>query len=166
MKLFILTLALLFATSSPVSSQSPNAKQPASTASQTRAEKKLEREILKVESQFRQALAKCDTAALERLLADYYADSYAGGGRAVGKKGTIARCHETSVPYYSIEKDRKISVRADIVVIEGYAEARPESGSDVQEEERSDLFVKRYWTRKNGRWQLVAQTVAEPDMAS
>jgi hypothetical protein len=170
MKLLILALALLIATSPLAGGQ----KKPLPPKSESPPGKKVAREILKMESQLKQALAKCDTSLLDRLLADYYADSYEGSDRAVGKKGTIQRCKADSVPYYSIDEDLKLTVRADIVFVEGISKVRPNSGThtDVGPEtdagrdnrEREEVRVKRLWTKKDGRWLLIAQSI-EPAKA-
>jgi hypothetical protein len=169
MKLLSLTLAALIATSPLAVGQ----KKPVTPKSESPPSKKVAREILKMESQLKQALAKCNTVLLERLLADYYADSYEGSGRAVGKKGTIQRCKDDSVPYYSIDEDLKLTVRADIVFVEGISKVKPNSGiqTDAGREadagrddsrntrEREEVRVKRLWTKKDGRWLLIAQSI-------
>jgi hypothetical protein len=137
--------------------------------SESRPSKKIAREILKMESQLKEALAKCNTVLLDRLLADYYADSYEGSERAVGKKGTIQRCKDDLVVYYSIDGDLKLTVRADIVFVEGISKARPNSGTQTDvgletdagrdNRERQEVRVKRLWTKKDGRWLLIAQSI-------
>jgi hypothetical protein len=129
-----------------------------SAISQTGVSKKLEREILNAENQLRQAIARRDTALLGHLLTDYYADTYEGSDRAVSKNVTMARCKSGGLQYYSIEENREISVRADIVVIEGLSHTT--SGANDAMVGRQ-VHVKRLWTKKQGSWQLVAQ-VLEP----
>jgi hypothetical protein len=170
MKLLILTLAVLIATSPLAIGQ----KKPVLPSSEARPSKKVAREILKMESQLKQALAECNTGLLDRLLADYYADSYEGSERAVGKKWTIERCKVDSVPYYSIDEDLKLTVRADIVFVEGISKVKPNSGTHTdagletdagrENREREEVRVKRLWTKKDGRWLLIAQSI-EPAKA-
>lgn len=156
----LLALVLLLAPASLVSAQ----KKPLPPTSETHPNKKIERELLKMESQLKEALEKCNTKSLDRLLADYYADSYEGGDRATGKKWTIEHCRDGVVPYYSIDEDRELSVRVDIVFIEGISKVRPDdkAGRDNKEREK-EVRVKRLWTKKNGRWLLIAQTLEPMD---
>jgi hypothetical protein len=150
--LLIHIFAWSFAASSLGVAQKVNQKVVAQP-SEMRVNKKMEREILKMEDQLRRALVKCDTVMLDRILADYYADAYEGSERAIAKKGTIARCKDGAGIYYAIDDERDLSVRVDIVVIEGIS--RVNSGN---KEAEPKLRVKRYWTKKEGRWQLIAQT--------
>lgn len=165
MKLLILVLAVLIASSPLAVGQ----KKPVPPSSEARPSKKIAREILKMESQLKQALEKCNTELLDRLLADYYADSYEGSESAFGKKRTIQRCQDDSVPYYSIDEDLKLTVRADIVFVEGISKVKPNSGTDTDtrpetdagrdKREREEVRVKRLWTKKGGRWLLIAQSI-------
>jgi|SRR6185503_17164093 len=123
----------------------------------TSINKKLEREILKAEKLLGKAIAKRDVAALNRLLTDYYADSYEGSERATTKQTALDRCHNGTLDFYRINAQRTISVNADIVTVEGVA--RSERQSEHEAEAETEIRVKRLWTRKDGRWQLVAQTV-------
>lgn len=151
-KLLNLALALLFVPAPLVVAQ----KKPLPPISDAHANKKIEREILKAENQLKQALEKCNNASLNRILADYYADSYEGSDRAVGKRWTIDHCGDSQARYFSIDEHREISVRVDIVFIEGISKVRSDAGSKEGEKE---MRVKRLWTKKDGRWQLVAQTL-------
>lgn len=168
MKTFILALMFLI-TAAALTAQAQ--KKPLPPTSEAQVSKKTEREILKVENQLKQALAKCNTASLERLLADYYADSYEGSEKAVGKKWTIEHCRDGAVPYYSIDEDRELSVRVDIVFIEGVSKVRPAPGlgekADSEDKEgEKETRVKRLWTKKGGRWLLVAQMLEPVDEES
>jgi Na+-transporting NADH:ubiquinone oxidoreductase subunit NqrC len=127
------------------------------------AEKKLQREILKAEASLGNAIAKRDATALAQLLTDYYADAFEGSERATNKKATLARCKNGDLRFYRIKEHRTVSSSVDIVTIEGIAEnPAHEKGKSEREEE---VHVKRLWTRKDGRWQLVGQTIgpAEED---
>ena len=168
MKLLILALAVLIASLPLAFGQN----KPVPPNSEARPSKKIAREILKMESQLKQALAKCNTVLLDRLLADYYADSSEGSERAVGKKSTIERCRDDSVHYYSIDEDLKLTVRADIVFVEGISKVRRNSGTQTDvgletdagrdNNEREEVRVKRLWTKKDGRWLLIAQSIGPP----
>ena len=156
MRLFNFCLAILFAAATHAGAQSP-AEEPASKTIRTRIDKKLEREILKMEDQLRQATLKCDPTSLDRLLADYFASAYEGSERGTSKKDTLALCRAGTLSYYGIEDERTMSVRSEIVVIEGDSKAQQRSGTDNKEE--SEAHVKRLWTKKAGRWLLIAQTL-------
>jgi hypothetical protein len=156
MKLFNFCVAILFAAAAPAWAQRP-AEEPASKTIRTRIDKKLEREILKMEDQLRQATLKCDSTSLDRLLADYFASAYEGSERGTSKRDTLALCRAGTLSYYGIEDERAISVRSEIVVIEGDSNVQQRSGTDNQEE--SETHVKRLWSKKAGRWLLIAQTL-------
>jgi hypothetical protein len=128
-----------------------------SQESKTSSNKKLEREILKAENQLGKAIAKRDVKALNKILTDYYAASYEGSERASTKKTALNRCLDGTLDFYRINSKRTISRSADIVTIEGVA--RSERKSQSQAESESEVRVKRLWTKKNGRWQLVAQSL-------
>jgi hypothetical protein len=160
MRLFNFCLAILFAAATCAWAQSP-AEEPASKTIRTPIDKKLEREILKMEDQLRQATLKCDLTSLDRLLADYFASAYEGSERGTSKKDTLALCRAGTLSYYGIEDERTISVRSEIVVIEGDSKAQQRSGTDNKEE--SETHVKRLWTKKAGRWLLIAQTLQPLD---
>ena len=123
----------------------------------TSVQKKLEREILKAEASLRNAIAKRDATALAKLLTDYYADAFEGSERATNKKATLARCKNGELQFYGITEHRTISSSVDIVTIEGVGET-PEHKKGGAEKE-TEVHVKRLWTKKDGRWQLVGQTI-------
>ena len=123
----------------------------------TSAEKKLEREILKAEASLGKAIAKRDATALAKLLTDYYADAFEGSERATNKKATLARCQNGELPFYGITEHRTITSSVDIVTVEGIGE-NPEHNKGKTEKDE-EVHVKRLWTKKGGRWQLVGQTI-------
>jgi hypothetical protein len=155
-----ITIMISLALASTIIAQQAQWKNAPAT-SQSRADKKLEREVLSAENQFKQAIVKRDVTLLERILADYYADSYEGSDRAVSKKLAVTRYQNGVLPYYSIDENRKISVRADIVVIEGISHTHKSVTNDVTTDVASgrQTYVKRLWTKKQGSWQLIAQTL-------
>ena len=126
-----------------------------------RIDRKLEREIRAAEDRLRRAIEKRDAASLDLLLADYYADGYEGSERAIGKKVTLAQCKSGTLHFYEIEKGWKLTVRGDLLQVEGVAqeEAKPQ----VDNEFAADVHITRLWTRKNGSWQLIAQTLGAPE---
>jgi ketosteroid isomerase-like protein len=148
--LWLVVLTSLSAIAQPVLSS-------ASQATKTGSSKKLEREILKAESLLGKAIAKRDVKALDKMLTDYYADSYEGSERASTKKTALDRCLGGTLEFYRIDSERTITSSADIVTVEGVArsERKPQSGAESE----SEVRVKRLWTKKNGRWQLVAQSL-------
>jgi len=129
----------------------------ATQATKTGSSKKLEREILKAESLLGKAIAKRDVKALDKMLTDYYADSYEGSERASTKKTALDRCLGGTLEFYGIDSERTITSSADIVTVEGVARSERKSQSGAESE--SEVRVKRLWTKKNGRWQLVAQSL-------
>src|SRR5260370_10226468 len=156
MRLLNFCLALLFVSSSPAWGQRP-VEEPISRTTRTRVDKRLAREILKMEDQLRQASLKCDAASLDRLLADYFDSAYEGSEKGTSKRATLALCRAGTLSYYEIEDEKAINVRSEIVVIEGNSKAPQRSGTDNKEE--SEIHVKRLWTKKDSRWLLVAQTL-------
>jgi hypothetical protein len=163
MRLFHLTLIVAFMTSLPAVAQS-TVSEGAAKKPKTASQKKLEREILKAENLLGKAILKRDVTALDKLLTDYYADAFEGSERAATKKTILARCKDGSLHFYGLNEERSITVSADIVTIEGNAAAPGEK--ETQAEKETDVHVKRLWTKKNGRWQLVGQTVGPADEES
>jgi hypothetical protein len=128
--------------------QQSNAAAPAKTPN----DKKLEREFKTAEARLGKAIRKRDTVALEKLPADYYADSHEGSERAIGKQRTIANLKSGLLRYYQIAEDQKFTVSVDIMQIEGVSKFK-------EANQESELYVTRLWTKKDGRWQLIAQTL-------
>lgn len=155
MKILTGILSLVVLTS--LSSIAQPALSSASQESKTSSNKKLEREILKAESLLGKVIAKRDVRELNKILTDYYADSYEGSERATTKKTALDRCRDGTLDFYRINSERTISRSADIVTVEGVA--RSERKSESEPESESEVRVKRLWTKKIGRWQLVAQTL-------
>lgn len=156
----ILMLALI-TLPAPVQS---TVSQVASPKPQTASQKKLEREILKAENLLGKAIEKRDATALAKLLTDYYADAFEGAERATNKKVTLDRCRDGSLHFYRINEDRTITASADIVRVEGNSAGPGQKKTHAEKEE--DVRVKRLWTKKDRRWQLVGQTVGPADEAT
>jgi len=158
----LLNLAvILFCVASLPAATSSMARSP---MQKTSAEKKLEREILKAEASLGKAIARRDATALAKLLTDYYADAFEGSERATNKKTILARCKNGELLFYGITEHRTISSSVDIVTIEGIGEnpRHKKGGAEKQEE----VHVKRLWTKKDGRWQLVGQTIGPAEEES
>jgi hypothetical protein len=130
----------------------------------TSAEKKLEREILKAEASLGNAIARRDATALAKLLTDYYADALEGSERATNKKAILVRCKNGQLRYYRIKERRTITSSVDIVTVEGIAENAEHMKGKTEKEE--EVHVKRLWTKKDGRWQLVGQTIGPAEEES
>jgi hypothetical protein len=113
-------------------------------------------ELLQMESRFGLAVQKRDTAALAEILAEYYADAYDGSESAISKRSAIARTKAGILFFYRIEKEQQISRSLEIVTIQGLARDKPIQVSD-QEPEEKWIRVRRLWTKKDGRWLLIAQ---------
>jgi hypothetical protein len=160
MKIAKLVLILGLMTAVPAFSQA-HMSEGVSKKLKTASEKKLEREILKAELSLGKAIARRDVIALDKLLTDYYADAFEGSERALNKRATLARCRDGSLHFYKINEERTISLSVDIVTVEGNA-AAPDEKKTQREKER-DVHVKRWWTKKDGRWQLVGQTIGPAD---
>ncbi len=156
MRLLNLVLILAFLTSLPIVAQSTVSKAVAKKP-KTASEKKLEREILKMENLLGKAIVKRDVTSLDKLLTDYYADAFEGSERATTKKTTLARCKDGSLHFYKVNDERSITVSADIVTVEGNAAAPVQNETEGKKD--AAVHVKRLWTKKGGRWQLVGQTL-------
>ena len=66
-----------------------------------------------------------------------------------------AKCKTGTLDYYKIEDEKKLTVRGDIIQVEGVARTEEKSGTDTEIE--TDIHLKRLWTKKGGRWLLIAQ---------
>ena len=158
MNLATVLLLLFFSSAISTRTQTRRDELPLSPPKTVRVDKKLEREIRAAEDRLRLAIEKRDPDSLNLVLADYYADSHEGSDRAIGKETTLAKCKSGRLHFYQIEKDRKLTVRAELVQVTGVAreeEGKLQSDNDFA----ADVYVTRLWTKKDGRWQLIAQTL-------
>jgi ketosteroid isomerase-like protein len=155
MRLPIPALAILFAALSLAPAQTD--KKVLSQAPENHVDRKTEREILKMEDRLRRAVAKRDLGAIDRMLVDYYASSNEGSDRGIPKKATMAGYAKGTIPFYDISEERKLSVRGEFIIIEGISRIKPRA-VDTGNEER-EVRVKRFWAKKEGRWQVVIQTL-------
>ncbi len=159
MRLLNSILILAFITSVPAVGQSTESGT-ASKKPKTASEKKLEREILKMENLLGKAIVKRDVTSLDKLLTDYYADAFEGSERAANKKTILARCKEGSLHFYRVNEERTITVTADIVTVEG---TTAPVQNETEDKKDAAVHVKRLWTKKDRRWQLVGQTLGPAD---
>jgi hypothetical protein len=127
-------------------------------------DKKAQRQILKMEADFGRAIERRDAASLDRLLADYYADGNEGSESATAKEATLAHCKAGTLPYYRIYAERKFIVRSDIIEIQGTSRTEQKLITDNNAEQL--IRVRRLWTKKNGNWLLIAQTIGPVERES
>ncbi|HUS12517.1 MAG TPA: hypothetical protein VMZ30_18760 [Pyrinomonadaceae bacterium] len=109
-----------------------------------------------MEANFGRAIERQDAASLNRLLADYYADGNEGE-RAMAKKATLAHCKAGTLPYYRIQAERKFNARSGIIEVEGISRRKQTLVTDNDSPEL--IRVRRMWTKKEGNWLLIAQTI-------
>jgi hypothetical protein len=133
----------------------PAKEKPSNTEAEV--DPKIVHEILKMERQFAEAIKARDAGTLDRVLADYYADSREGSDSAISKKGTLARSQAGTLISYPIERQQKVTQRRDLVTVEGLSRNPPALVTDTEQEEQW-LHIRRLWTKNAGRWRLVAQT--------
>jgi hypothetical protein len=158
MNLLTVLLLLFFGFGIATRTQTQGDELPSRPPQTIRVDKKLEREIRAAEDRLRLAIQKSDPALLDLVLADYYADSSEGSDRAIGKETTLAKCKSGTLHFYQIKKDRKLTTRAELVQVAGAAseeEGKPQSDKDTA----ANVYVTRLWTKKDGRWQLISQTL-------
>jgi hypothetical protein len=124
-----------------------------------RIDKKVQREILKIEADLGRAIETRDAALLDRLLADYYSDAIEGSEKANAKQAVLARCVAGTLPFYKIDAERKFAVRSEIIEVEGVSRAKTKFVTDKDAEGLTR--VRRMWTRKDGKWLLIAQIIAQ-----
>ena len=140
--------------SGPAAAKSSSAATPAATSVDPATRK----DLLAAEARLAAAIEKRDMTVLDELLADYYADSRKGAKRAYDKKGTLARCREGRLPAYPLEPEAQLTRSGDVITVEG--QAKP-TGVELRTEEASGELVpvRHLWTKKDGRWLLVAQVI-------
>ena len=159
--LLLFLILFFFPPTIPIRAQALRATPSAPRSQKIRADRKLEREIRAAEHRLLKAIQKRDSASLDLLLADYYSDAYEGREQAIGKRATLAKCKRGTLHYYEIERGWKLTVRVDLVQVEGMANEEVKPGTDS--ELASDVHVMRLWTRQNGGWQLIGQTLGPPE---
>ena len=154
MKLFNVIMLLFFLLSAQPMAQTGPSPSAVST-SKSRINKRVEREVNKAEDLLEQAIRKRDVASLDLLLADYYADAYEGSEHASSKSATLAKCRAGTLDYYKIKNGKNLSVRGEIIQVEGLAKIEENSRNDRETE--TDIRLKQLWTKTGGRWLLISQ---------
>lgn len=131
---------------------------PAATAEAGRVDGATRSEVLAAEARLAAAIEKRDVILLEELLAEYYADSPNRAKRAYDKKGTLARCRDGRLPAYPLEPEAQLTRRGEIIAVEG--RGKP-TGAELRDDEAAagTVPVRHLWTKKDGRWLLVAQVI-------
>jgi hypothetical protein len=162
MKTFGLSLLVLCVLSLPTFAQTN--EHDSLRSPRVQIDKKVQRQILKMEADFGRAIERRDAASLDRLLADYYADGNEGSERATAKEATLAHCKAGTLPYYRIHAERKFIVRSDIIEIQGTSRAEQQLVTDNNAEPL--IRVRRMWAKKDGNWLLIVQTIGPVERAS
>lgn len=125
---------------------------------ETKIDAKTAAELLQAEDRFIIAIWNRDAKALSDLLADYYADSFRNGERAINKRGSIERAAEGKLSIYRVEKERKLIRSGDTFTVEGLAKkAKPLASEEDPKEEW--VHVRRLWLRQGDRWLAIAQII-------
>ena len=159
-----LLMSLMLASGIAMAEPSPSStKPPPKETPNPKLDPKTEAELLQAEDRFINAIRNGDAKELEKLLADYYADSAADEERAMNKQGALARVAAGNLPAYPIEaKGRRLTHSADIFTIEGQAKKLRSEDSDEPPKEEW-LQVRRRWTKQGDRWLLVAQRITSEE---
>jgi hypothetical protein len=123
---------------------------------------KTTKEVLEMEARFALAVEKHDGDALDKILADDYTDGYAGGERAISKRGAISIAKGEGLTLYRIEKERRLSRSGANILVEGLAKNNRAMVTDLETETHWGR-VQRVWTHKEGRWQLLGQVRPRPE---
>jgi hypothetical protein len=126
-----------------------------------RVSRRTAHEVSKSERKLGVAIRSKDVVSLERLLADYFAASYEGSEKATGKVAVVELCRAGMLPYYQILAEPKLEARAELVEVAGLARSSLRAGTD--REDKRVFRVKRLWTKQDGRWLLVSQTLTPVD---
>jgi len=123
-----------------------------------RSNKKVGRELIRLEEEWHNAYVRHDPAPLERILADEYVAISGNGGRhnkalAIEGLKTDTATYEYSTPY---DLDMRFYGNTVVVVGRTKEKGRNQNGTEFTAEYRwTDVFVKR-----QSRWQCVAAQVA------
>lgn len=113
-----------------------------------------ERELIKLNAEYDQAIMRGDAAALERIFADEYIYTNPKC-EVVGKKEQIAELSSAAAKLEGAKSDDvRIRVYGETAVMTGRFTARSRrDGKDFNIDERYTAV----WVRRDGRWQLVAE---------
>lgn len=141
MKRKLAMMAVAFAIAAPTFAQSQGAA---------------ERDVLKVNSEYSEALIRADVAALGRLVADDFI-STTPTGEVFDKAQSLARIKSGELTFDSgKDSDVRVRVYGDTAVVTGLWTSKGQMmGKPFENKERYTItFVKR-----GGRWQVVAEHV-------
>jgi hypothetical protein len=153
------------ATPTPALTTNPSATAPTtptpkpSSTPDTKIDARMEAELLQAEDRFINAIRNHDVKELEGLLHPYFADSLEGASAAISKRGVITRVADGRLPAYQIEKERKLIRSGDAFTVEGLGK---DTAHALTEDNATEhwAFVRRLWSRENGRWIATAQIIA------
>ena len=140
------------------SAEEPAPAEPKPSLTPPSVDDRTRKELLEREERLGAAIKECNPAMLDKLLADYYADSDAGAKRAHDKRGTLARCRDGRLPSYVFEGTPQLTRSGDVITIEGEAKR---GGAELSEERGAgkSVHVRRLWAKVDGHWLLIAQVV-------
>lgn len=126
---------------------------------ETKIDAKMEAELLQAEERFVNAIRNRDAKELEALLHPLFADSLEGGNTAVRKHSVIKRATAGDLPAFHIERERKLIRSGDSFTVEGLGK---DTAHELTEDKPTEqwAFVRRLWSRENGRWIATAQIIA------
>ena len=141
-------------TATPTSTATPKP----SPTPETKIDARMEAELLQAEDRFVNAIRNHDAKELEVLLHPYYADAFDGANSAIPKRGVIMRATDARLPAYHIEKERKLIRSGETFTVEGLGK---DTAHELTEDNPSEhwAFVRRIWTREDGRWIATAQII-------
>jgi hypothetical protein len=114
------------------------------------------KEVAEMEKQLSLAIAKRNTAFLEKVLAESYFDVWEGEKRAMRKVDAIARCKAGLLHYLAIAREARTRPEESLVAVEGFAKVVPNRQDDTMPAEQW-VYVRRLWTQKDGNWVLTRQ---------
>ena len=118
------------------------------------ASSEAERELLKANEQYDQAIMRGDVAALERIFADEFIYTNPKA-EVLDKKQQIAALNSAGFKLTGAASDDvRIRIYGETAVMTGRFTAKMESAG------KTEMIDERYtavWLRRDGRWQLVAE---------
>jgi hypothetical protein len=109
-----------------------------------------------MEGKLHVAMEARDIAALEKMMAERYFNSYEGAKRAMSKPMTIASLKAGSHKFLAIEKEQQVRGELNAVIVEGMARFQPNQIDDTTPQEQW-VRVRRMWEKKDGEWLLTGQ---------
>ncbi len=168
MKKCILTVTFFLTLAFFVSAQSIN-PETRITKNKSGSDKRVKKEILNLEGQFKRAVSRHDAITLDSLLADVYAISFVGGETAIPRKRAMEGYLQGRFSYHDIY-NAKVFIFGDTVQITGDTTDQPDStdrgeGSSKSISQKSNeenkSLITRWWAKREGRWKLTAEELPE-----